>query len=78
MSPITNDSSSILLAYKAISILVKGKHSYNPYTKLKYFYWGKDLLDFAKVLFVFVYLGGELGLLRKTKKFEDKEQPKKI
>ena len=38
----------------------------------------KDLLDFAKVLFVFVYLGGELGLLRKTKKFEDKEQPKKI
>ena len=43
--------------------------------------WGdneKDLLDFAKVLFVFVYLGGELGLLRKTKKFEDKEQPKKI
>ena len=47
MSPITNDSSSILLAYKAISILVKGKHSYNPYTKLKYFYWGKDLLDIA-------------------------------
>ena len=47
MSVINEQSPPLLIGFKAISILIMGKHSYNPYTKLKYFYWGKDLLDKA-------------------------------
>ena len=47
MTNINEQSPPILIGFKAISILIMGKHSFNPYTKLKYFYWGKDLLDKA-------------------------------
>lgn len=47
MSNIDEQSQPILLGFKAISILIMGKHSFNPYSKLKYFYWGKGLLDKA-------------------------------
>ena len=47
MSPIDDTSPPILIGFKAISILIMGKHAFNPYTKLKHFYIGKELLDKA-------------------------------
>jgi hypothetical protein len=37
MSLINNSSPPILIGFKAISILIMGKHAFNPYTKLKHF-----------------------------------------
>ena len=47
MSQVNETSIPILLGFKAISILIMGKHSFNPYIKLKYFYQGKSILDKA-------------------------------
>jgi len=47
MSLINNSSPPILIGFKAISILIMGKHAFNPYTKLKHFYKGKEMLDKA-------------------------------
>ena len=47
MSLISNSSPPILIGFKAISILIMGKHAFNPYTKLKHFYKGKEMLNKA-------------------------------
>jgi len=50
MSPVNDSSPPILIGFKAISILIMGKHAFNPYTKLKHFYRGKEMLDKAIAL----------------------------
>lgn len=47
MKNVSENSLAINMGFKGMSYLLEAKHSYNPYTKLAYFYKGKDLLEAA-------------------------------
>lgn len=47
LANVNESSSPILIGYKSMAHLMTCLHSYNPYTKFKYFGKGKDLLEKA-------------------------------
>lgn len=47
MQSVNSNSPAIKIGFKGMSYLLEAKHSYNPYTKLTYFYEGKALLEKA-------------------------------
>lgn len=47
MKSVNENSLAVHIGFKGMSYLIQAKHSYNPYTKLSYFYEGRDLLESA-------------------------------
>ena len=47
LTQVFDDKNSILVGYTGMSHLLLAKHGYNPYTQLKEFYKGRDLLEKA-------------------------------
>mgnify|MGYP003690559781 CR=1 FL=1 len=45
MKLVDENSPAIKIGFKALSYLIEAKHSYNPYTKLSFFYKGTELME---------------------------------